>query len=383
MKLARSCALSLSNDPAYVLSFATQESSEEFPAGLFAAAVSGTNEIKLYSKDAFCSQGSLVGHTARITAMKFDLLNSDTLWSSSLDGTLRYWNVKKKDSLTSHVFSENDVGYSAIDINCGGTILAAGMESIDPDQLDEKEYTKSPVTVEFWNINSITGVSPICISKFESIHSDDITRIVFHPKDPRLLITGSTDGLVTVLNIKSQEEDTALIQDEDTALMHTLNTESSVNIMGYFGPSLEFIYVITHIETFTIWKYMDGELLTSIIDLKKRSSECNNIDYVIDCIYHKMSERLFLVGGTQDGRIEILHINLDVIEPYLSLNGGHSSIVRCITYQPQCLLTGAEDGMVCAWMALQGDERTGDDALKVARKSRKEKRKQKKPYKYS
>jgi len=373
MKLARSCALSLSNDPAYVLNFATQESSAEYPQGLFAASISGTNEIKIYSKDTFCSLASLVGHSERVTAIKFDLLNSDIIWSSSLDGTLRCWNIKEK---TNHIFSKKDIGYTALDVNCDGTILAVGMESIDQDLIEEKEKKNSSVTVEFWDISEMNeSKTPKYISKFESIHSDDVTHIVFHPENPKIVVTGSTDGLVAVLNVTTHEEETDLI--------HTLNTESSVSTIGYFGPSLEFVYVLTHIETFTIWKYMEGELLTDIIDLKKKTSEYNNINYVVDCLYHKASQRLFLVGGTHCGRMEILHFNLDVIEPYFTLSGGHSSIVRCIAFHGECLLTGGEDGMVCAWMAVQGTDADNKSLVNASKKAkRKQKRKEKKkPYK--
>lgn len=371
MKLARSCALSLSSDPAYVLGFASQKKFEQSNS-LFAAAVSGTNEVKIYSKETFCSQGSLSGHEARVTAIKFDILNSDIIWSCSLDGTLRFWDMEGS-AFKDNIVSQKDIAYTCFDINCDGTILAAGMEKIETDSIEDKSQKKAFVTVELWDISDIKKKSPVRLCEFDSIHSDDITTIVFHPKDPKLLVTGSTDGLVTVLNVSSTEEDTALIQ--------TLNPESSVNIAGYFGSSLEFLYVLTDIETFTIWKYMEGELLTDVIDLKKKFSDCNKIEYVIDCLYHETSERLFLVGGARDGRIEVLHINLDMIEPYFTLKGGHSSIVRCISYESGCLLTGAEDGMVCAWMELENvRDSSNKDGIKSVKKSRKTKRKEK-PYK--
>ena len=33
------------------------------------------------------------------------------------------------------------------------------------------------------------------------------------------------------------------------------------------------------------------------------------------------------------GSIEILHMNLDVVEPFQTLTGGHSATVRCLAYQ--------------------------------------------------
>merc|ERR1712013_385597 len=154
LKLARSCALSSSNDPIYVLLFATQQqqqqSEEEQPApGLFAAALSGTNEIKIYSQDTFCCQCSLTGHEGRVTAVKFDRLSPSRVWSSSLDGSLRCWDLGDAKSLQGGtVFSQNDlVGYSALDINCDGTILAAGTEIIETDEKEAKESKRLDIAV--------------------------------------------------------------------------------------------------------------------------------------------------------------------------------------------------------------------------------------------
>ena len=173
LKLARSCALCLSNDPVYVLLFATQEhAADDIPRGMFAAALSGTNEIKVYSQDTFCCQCSLTGHEGRITSIKFDKRITYLMWSSSLDGSLRYWYINGKNQSGGKIFSQNEVGYSALDINCDGTVLAAGTENIQTE-IDEKEVKRLDVTVvvEFWDIRDVATKSPVCLRKFDSLHS--------------------------------------------------------------------------------------------------------------------------------------------------------------------------------------------------------------------
>ena len=47
-----------------------------------------------------------------------------------------------------------------------------------------------------------------------------------------------------------------------------------------------------------------------------------------------MEEKYYSLTQIQfRGSIEILHMNLDVVEPFQTLTGGHSATVRCLAYQ--------------------------------------------------
>lgn len=338
LKLARSCAVSLANDPVYVVQFAAQKLLSNEKKELFSVAVSTNNEIKLYDQETFCTKGSLLGHSGGISMIVFDKLHPNFLWSISLDGTLRLWDTSKEE-MTSTIISQRKEGYASMDISCDGSIMAVATEK------SEEERT---IFLEFWDIRKIHEKPPKLLATFQDIHSDDITKLKFHPTNPKILATGSTDGLVTILDLTTFEEEDAFVQ--------TLNTESSVSSMGFFGPSFEFLYTLTHIETIVIWKYMEGDKLTSIIDLREKAPK--PVDYVIDCHYHEKSKRLFLVCGTHRGKIEIMHINLETVEVFQSLSGGHSSTVRCIHFSDTGLLTGGEDGMICSWFSIPDNEQT-------------------------
>ena len=43
-----------------------------------------------------------------------------------------------------------------------------------------------------------------------------------------------------------------------------------------------------------------------------------------------MSQRLFLVGGTNDGKIEIMHVGTESIDLASSLHHGHSETIRAL-----------------------------------------------------
>lgn len=51
-------------------------------------------------------------------------------------------------------------------------------------------------------------------------HNGDVTQVAFHDQHPTTIATGSTDGLINIFDISQN--------DEDDALLTTLNTESSV-----------------------------------------------------------------------------------------------------------------------------------------------------------
>lgn len=84
----------------------------------------------------------------------------------------------------------------------------------------------------------------------------------FHKKDPNLLASGSTDGLINVYNLKESTE--------DDALLHTYNTESSVDKFSWFtssdgdGTKKDSIAVKTHDECLSLWKLDDGDAFCKV-----------------------------------------------------------------------------------------------------------------------
>ena len=354
LKLGRSCALSLSSDPAYVLHFACQGSAtHESREKLIGAAISNTHEIKLYLQDTFCCHAVLSGHNNSISGIVFDKLDPALLWSSSMDGTLRLWDCSNKKQEKVVFEDEDNLGITAMGLSCDGKLLAIALEK-NPDSLD--------VLLHVFDVSDKSMIRKV--AQFEDIHSDDVTQIKFHPTEAEIVATCSMDGLVTILTLSTFDEQEALLQ--------TLNIESSVSTVGFFGPEYEYLYSLTTDETIQMWKYLEGDLISITKDFRKKTPDDINVDYAIDCVYHSESRRLFLLAGNHSGALHLLHLNLDAIEPFQSFCGGHSATIRCVHVDEgtTMLLTGAEDGMVCAWMALQAKENVDKSHKIKDRKSR-------------
>lgn len=56
--------------------------------------------------------------------------------------------------------------------------------------------------------------------RYEESHQDDVTSVCFHPHFPNILCSGSTDGLINILDLQAI--------DETEAILSTINTESTV-----------------------------------------------------------------------------------------------------------------------------------------------------------
>lgn len=63
------------------------------------------------------------------------------------------------------------------------------------------------------------------IGGYFDCHQDDVTTLRFHPQNPDLLCSGSTDGLINIFDLQKPTEDDALLM--------TVNTVSSVHKVNW------------------------------------------------------------------------------------------------------------------------------------------------------
>jgi hypothetical protein len=102
-------------------------------------------------------------------------------------------------------------------------------------------------------------------------------------------MSGSTDGLVCLYDLSQMTEDEALYQ---------VIKDDSVSQIGFFGPSYEYIYLSTHMETSSLWTFENTEKIVHFGDVRGASNELN-LDYIIGWKYNSGSGHLFLEAGSQ------------------------------------------------------------------------------------
>lgn len=320
LNLTEKTALSLEKTESdYILDISVQERSNTL------AATSSNRFIRLFSYNNLATKGSIEGHKGVITGIKFANTESDILFSSSEDKTIKCWDIRtdlKKPVTVLEGYEESNNVFTSFDISCNDRVICAGCAQ------DKKS---EDVHMLFWDrrCNELMGC-------YSDSHQDDITQVCFHPTETDTLSTGSTDGLVCVFDISQPTE--------DDAITLTLNSESSVSKIGWHGNNL---YCVTHIDTFYLWDTKKEEDLLTLTDIKESLQGKESIDYLVDGLV--VNNKLHLIAGTHSGFLRILDVSSEVPPVVQSLSGGHTATVRCCHWQNNMLVSGGEDSMLCLW----------------------------------
>ncbi|KAJ1926538.1 hypothetical protein IWQ60_003713 [Tieghemiomyces parasiticus] len=219
------------------------------------------------------------------------------------------------------------------DVNGAGQVLAAGT-NFSPD-FEE-------AILALYDLRQV-GQGPV--RQYVESHGEDITQAKFHPLQSGVLRTGSEDGLVCLFDLNQECEDDAV-----TAVG---NTESSVNLAGWFGPSAEYVYAASPFDNFTLWGIRDDglDLIHRWADTRQLSGPECLTDYIVDCHYNPHSQRLFLTTGSNKGQIQNFHVGMGDLRLCQALDGGHSEVVRAVLWSPDqsVLISGGEDAQLSAW----------------------------------
>jgi WD40 repeat protein len=105
--------------------------------------------------------------------------------------------------------------------------------------------------------------SPTPKAAYHDLHSDDITTLTYHPSNAHILLSGSTDGLVSI-------HDTS-VADEDEMTVQTLNLGASVHRAGFLADAL--VCALSHDERFALYdvseEHGSGDALCDFGDLRE------------------------------------------------------------------------------------------------------------------
>ncbi|KAL6702021.1 WD40-repeat-containing domain protein [Trichoderma pleuroticola] len=210
------------------------------------------------------------------------------------------------------------------------------------------ELENHAATIHLWDVRS----SPSPKATYSEVHSDDVTSLAFHPSQPALLVSGSTDGLVSV-------HDTAIL-DEDELTVQTLNHNASIHDAAFLTATE--LFALSHDEAFALYDVADeretGDAAQDFGDLRS----VLGCQYVANVTTKVDGSGAILGAGAQDKEnFELIFLAkaadgswaLDLANKVV-LPGAHGSeIVRsfCFFDDEQVVFTTGEDGNVKAWRA--------------------------------
>ncbi|ELK09851.1 WD repeat-containing protein 89 [Pteropus alecto] len=327
--------------------------------GNLVAVLCSNGSIRIYDKEGLSVLREFSGNPGLLNGVKF--ANScDSIYSSCTDGTVKCWDARLASEKPVQLFKGYPSNiFISFDVNCNDHVICAGTEKVDDDAL-----------LVFWDarVNSqdlSTAKDPL--GAYSETHSDDITQVCFHPSNPNMVVSGSTDGLVNVFDIS--------VDNEEDALVTTCNSVSSVSYIGWSGKDYKQIYCMTHDEGFCWWDLnhlntdepitcLNIQDVREVIDVKG-----GILDYLIGGLYHEKMNKLFVIGGTNTGIIHIMSCTTSGLIHVTSLQGGHSATVRsfCWNMQDDSLLTGGEDAQLLLWKPGAIEKTfTKKDSMKIA-----------------
>ncbi|KNE67053.1 hypothetical protein AMAG_19649 [Allomyces macrogynus ATCC 38327] len=293
-----------------------------------AMAVSASdNQIKIYDP-LLNLQGSLIAHTGTISNLTFLSTDPNTLISSARDGNVFAWDLRRPQAPVLAWKAPNRQSILSHAVSPAANLLAAGTE-----------LTGADAYIHFYDLRH--AETPLMHTFSESV-ADDVTQLHFHPSVPTRLLSGSTDGVACVFDL--------VHWDEDEDLVGSMPSGSSVNKVGWFGPAGEYVWMSTHIETFSVWS-AEGDLLKDFGDVRQHSTASTPIDYVVDCEFDPATQRLYMAAGSHSGSLSLLHVSLDGLQHCQTLPTAHTDVVRSVAldFTTGQMVSGGEDAKLALW----------------------------------
>ncbi|KAL5021062.1 hypothetical protein ScPMuIL_000217 [Solemya velum] len=328
LHLAEKSAICLEEmDEDFVLDIALQNRSSEDG---FIAATSSNYTIRLFSKNSLVSTASITAHKDVITGVKFSHDEPNILYSSSMDETVKSWDLRTDMKKPVQMLE----GYA--DPHTKFAVLMRAV--VDVYSVQVPRLQKTAMFICYSGRNSISMITKFVffflrdrrkaeiLGAYTESHQDDITQVCFHPSQADILGTRSTDGLVNVFDVSQSCE--------DDALQFTLNSQSSVARIGWCGEKTENIFCVTHVDTYHLWETKEARRLSVRIDRYQGESGewCGLPDRWP--VFWKTTTAC-ASAGTHKGDIKLLDVTGEEIEVRACLEGGHRATVRSVEWDQQ------------------------------------------------
>ncbi|KAL0572763.1 hypothetical protein V5O48_009195 [Marasmius crinis-equi] len=330
------------------------QSLASLPAGYAASTSSPSSDvIQLFDKSTLTPLQQFEGHQDGSTFLRavqnvgLGQGGGKILVSSGKDGSIRVWDERTNSCGLKLSNPSQNRPILSFDVSANGLMVAGGTALQGEDAL-----------ILYWDPRQ--PAAPI--RTHGSTHSDDITALHFKKDEseiPNLLLSASSDGLISTSNA---DED-----DEDEAVVHVGNWGCSVSQIGWlYAPagstSTASIWAASDMETFSTWtaeldRLQSLELRAPSVHTQSRTWVT---DYLIACDGSKSNDQLTMFMGSNEGDIaQVTNQYLGVPEPTTpwtwSLETlwthGHEGVVRSVLWDDEnrVLVTGGEDAKLTVW----------------------------------
>ncbi|KAK5631540.1 hypothetical protein RRF57_007254 [Xylaria bambusicola] len=178
----------------------------------------------------------------------------------------------------------------------------------------------------------------------------DTRQLNFHPSDPNILLSGSTDGLVNICDTR--------ITDEDEVIIQTFNHDSSIHHAAFLNDTE--VYAISHDERLALYDMAEG------VEKGAATTDFGDMRALLGCqyianIFAKANGAGAVIGAGahEQQAFELIHLTKDDTWALdransVGLPGAHSGeIVRsfCFYDEAQMVFSAGEDGFIKAWRA--------------------------------
>ncbi|KAG2755716.1 WD40 repeat-like protein [Suillus brevipes Sb2] len=305
-----------------------------------------SNAIHLFDKSSLKCVQTLKGHQNATTTLRTvrSIGGSDrhTILSAGKDGCVIAWDERSGAPATQMTTSGRSSSVLSCDASHDGLTVAAGTD-----------LHKEDAFILYWDPRK----PDVPLRVHGSTHSDDITAVHFVKNSPspisgQILLSASTDGLVSTSN--SAEDD------EDEAVLNVGSWGCSISQAGWIrGSSVNHVWAASDMETFSCWS---NELdMLQNCDIRHPSVHSHGrtwvTDYMITCHNTKRSDsNLAVFVGSNEGDVALLSSSnvADSSAPW-TINSvwanGHTGVVRSVFWDEnhEILVTGGEDSKISAW----------------------------------
>ncbi|EST05851.1 WD40 repeat [Kalmanozyma brasiliensis GHG001] len=265
-----------------------------------------------------------------------------------------------------------------------------------------EQYGHGDSDIDIWDIRSLAAPR----SKYNEVHSDDITVLQYHPDAANhagILLSGSTDGLVSAIDTTIAEEDDAVISVGNTGNSVAragwiYSTSSAAGLSSTAGAmdtamdgdeeadlsqvetearrrALGKVWAVGDMQTLSLFDADKFDPILVTTDVRSSSSLRPpwSTDYVIDAFTTLPSfpnpsaneeEQLKLFVGKSEGAFATISVPTSAADATSSWNlravfpeqgdgtfYGHADIIRSVEWDgaTNTLYTGGEDGNLCFW----------------------------------